>query len=159
MSSELKPSELKRWTPPLRIRAVAIAIVLYQDSILVFEGYDSTRQSDYYRPLGGEIEFGESGEQALHREFQEEIQQAICNVHYLETIENHYILHDQPGHELMRIYCADLLDPTAYTQSFEIREPGQIPQQAYFKSLEDLRHHPETLVPKGLWGILAKLKA
>lgn len=136
---------------------MAIALILNTDRLLVFEGYDNERQAPYYRPLGGEIEFGESGEEALIRELREEIGQDIANIEYLETLENRYTLDAVPGHELVRVYSARLLNERAYRQSFVIEEPGQLPQQAYWKPLLELIAAPETLKPNGLWELIQNL--
>ena len=149
-------STARKWTPPDRIRAVAIALILNADRLLIFEGYDLTRQTPYYRPLGGEIEFGETGEQALRRELREEINQEISNIAYLATVENLYTLDGVPGHELMRIYSARLVDEAAYRRSWVIEEPGQLPQQAYWKPLNELKMTPELLRPLGVWELLGQ---
>lgn len=147
----------KKWTPPPRIRAVAIGVILHEDRLLIFEGYDNERQTPYYRPLGGEIEFGEKGEEALVREFREEIGQDISEIKYLATVENHYTLDTIQGHEIVRIYSARLLNQRAYRQSFVIEEPGQLPQQAYWKPLAEIAEKPELLRPLGLWEMILAL--
>lgn len=147
----------RKWTPPARIRAIAIAIILNQDRLLVFEGYNLETKAAYWRPLGGGIEFGERGEDALRRELHEEIGQEIANIEYIETIENLYTLDGVPGHELVRIYSARLVDERAYRQSWVIEEPGELPQQAYWKSLAELAEKPELLKPEGLWQLLTEL--
>lgn len=123
--SALSPAP-ERWTPPARIRAIAIGLVFYQD--------------------------------ALQREFYEEINQALSQVEYLATLENHYVLQGVQGHEMVRVYKAQLADPAAYGQSFEIHEPGQLPMLAYFKPLAELRQAPMTLVPQNLWEIVNQLQ-
>lgn len=144
----------QKWTPPSRIRVIAIGLVIEQNHLLVFEGYDAKRQSPYYRPLGGEIEFGETGEQALKREFLEEINQPIEQLEYLETLENHYQLEDVQGHELVRVYRVSLVNSEAYNQDYVITEPGQLPLQTRWLDLTQLAQTPEQLVPKGLWQLL-----
>lgn len=47
------------------IRPKAVGVFRRNDEILVFEGYDAVKDEVYYRPLGGAIEFGEYGYQAL----------------------------------------------------------------------------------------------
>ncbi len=143
-----------KWSPPSRIRAVAIGLVIEQNRLLVFEGYDDTRQSFYYRPLGGEIEFGETGEQALKREFLEEINQPIDQIEYLETLENHYFLDDVQGHELVRVYRVSLVNPEAYHQDYLISESGQLPLHTRWLDISQLAQTPERLVPKGIWRLL-----
>lgn len=133
---------------------MAIAVIVNQDRLLIFEGFDRERQTPYYRPLGGEIEFGESGEEALVRELREEIGQDISNITYIETLESRYSLDQVPGHELVRVYSARLVNERAYRQSFVIEEPGILPEQAYWKPISELAQQPELLVPHGLWELI-----
>jgi len=60
-------------TKKKRVRPLAICVVRRGDEILVSEGYDASKQQRYYRPLGGAIDFGETGQAAAARELQEEI--------------------------------------------------------------------------------------
>ncbi|HEX5141250.1 MAG TPA: hypothetical protein VFX19_09915, partial [Dehalococcoidia bacterium] len=46
-----------------RIRPIAIVVFRRPDgAILVAPGFDTVKQQHFYRPLGGEIEFGELAE-------------------------------------------------------------------------------------------------
>ena len=49
------------------IRPIALAIIRDQGRILVFEGRDPLKPETFYRPLGGGIEFGERGAEALRK--------------------------------------------------------------------------------------------
>jgi ADP-ribose pyrophosphatase YjhB (NUDIX family) len=71
-----------------RIRTIAIGIFRRGDSIFVVEGYDPNKGETFFRPLGGEIEFGERGSEALAREMREETGLEVENVRYLGTCEN-----------------------------------------------------------------------
>ncbi|MFM8007825.1 MAG: NUDIX domain-containing protein, partial [Dolichospermum sp.] len=57
-----------------QIRVIVLALIRDGNRIFVSEGYDPTKQSIFYRALGGGVEFGETSRIALIREFQEEIQ-------------------------------------------------------------------------------------
>jgi NADH pyrophosphatase NudC (nudix superfamily) len=64
-----------------QIRPIAIGIFRRDDRILVFESRErDSRGRIFYRPLGGSIEFGEYGDQALTRELREELGAEIENV-------------------------------------------------------------------------------
>lgn len=58
-----------------RIRVIVLGLIKSETQILVSAGYDSLKQKTLaiYRALGGGVDFGESSQAALQREFQEEI--------------------------------------------------------------------------------------
>ena len=59
------------------IRPVVLGIITKNNKLLVGEGYDKVKKQTFYRCLGGGIEFTEKSNEALKREFQEEIQADI----------------------------------------------------------------------------------
>ena len=61
----------------------------------------------FYRGLGGEIEFGEAGADALVREFREELGRAVVVRAQLGAIENRFTLEGEPGHELILEYLVE----------------------------------------------------
>ena len=63
--------------------------------------FDSVKKEIYYRPLGGGIEFGEYGIDAIQREFQEELGVDLNNLKYLFTMENIFTLNGNRGHEIV----------------------------------------------------------
>jgi hypothetical protein len=50
------------------IRATALAMILDGDRLLVSQGFDNAKRERFYRLLGGGIEFGETGADAVARE-------------------------------------------------------------------------------------------
>ncbi len=95
---------------PPRVRALVLGLIRDGDRILVGEGYDSVKQSFFYRCLGGGVDFGETSLDALKREFQEELQAELCNIQYLGFSENLFMYEGNPGHEWIQIYQADFVD-------------------------------------------------
>ncbi len=96
------------------IRPLALAVIRRGDDLLVFEGYDDTKNETFYRPLGGGIEFGEHWTEALRRELREEMATDLTNVKLLGVLENLFTAYGRPGHEVVFLYTADLVDPTLY---------------------------------------------
>ena len=68
----------------------------------------------YYRPLGGTIEFGERGEEAVRREFREEIAADLADVRYLGMLENIFTYDGRRGHEIVLVYDGLLTDASLY---------------------------------------------
>lgn len=98
-----------------QIRAITLGLIRDQSRLFVFQDYDSLKQDYYYRALGGGIEFGETSETALRREFREEINAEIKNLQYLGCLENLFTLEGKPGHEIIQVYQCDFVDPKFYT--------------------------------------------
>ena len=55
------------------IRPIVLGLAIKNNKILVQEGFDKISEKTFYRCLGGGIEFLEKSEDALKREFSEEI--------------------------------------------------------------------------------------
>ena len=68
----------------------------------------------FHRPLGGHVEFGEYARDTVHREFQEEIGQALTGVRLAGVLENIFEWGGGTQHEIVFIFTAALADQTAY---------------------------------------------
>jgi ADP-ribose pyrophosphatase YjhB (NUDIX family) len=79
----------------------------------------------FFRPLGGAVEFGESAEEALHREIRDEPGREIENVVQLEVVENRFEYRGRPGLEVVFVFDVMFVDPGVYAERMvAIREPG-----------------------------------
>ncbi len=96
------------------IRVLALGLIRDGDRTFISEGYDPVKQQTFYRAMGGGIDFGETSQVALEREFKEEIQAELTNIRYLGCLENLFIYNNQPGHELIQLYQCDFVDPKYY---------------------------------------------
>lgn len=98
------------------IRPLALCIIKNQDKILVMDGYDPKKDQVFYRFLGGGIEFGEHGEEALRREFQEELATGLENIKFVTAVENIFTFDGKRGHEIVLVYEAGLANRDIYNQ-------------------------------------------
>ncbi len=89
------------------IRPCAFCFVPEDDRVLIARMRDPDDGSYYYRPLGGGIEFGESGEEAVRREIREELGVELGSVRFLGFLENRFEMRAEPYHELCLIFVAD----------------------------------------------------
>jgi len=134
-----------------RIRPIAICIIQYQAKILVFKGWDEVKQSGFYRPLGGGIEFGETAQDAVRRELAEEIGAQLSDVRYLFTLENIFTCNGKAGHEIVLVFAADLVDSHLYSaETISGHEDSGEPFQAIWKPLSDFYNGNNVLYPDGL---------
>ena len=97
-----------------QIRVLALGLIRDGDRIFISEGYDPVKEQTFYRVLGGGVDFGETSDEALKREFQEEIQAELTNIKYLGCLENLFTFNGNPGHELLQLYQCDFVDPKFY---------------------------------------------
>jgi len=141
------------------IRALALALIFKGQELFVFEGHDPVKADSFYRPLGGGIDFGESGLEAVQREFQEEIGKALIQVEYLETVENIFVYKGRPGHEIIRLYRAEFADPEVYQQTEVMgQEDNGKSFRALWVPLPDFTQGHKRLVPETLLPVLQNLK-
>ena len=140
--------------PPVAIRPLALAVIRSSDRILVFRGEDPVKAEVFYRPLGGGIEFGETGETAVRREIREEIGAELVNIRPLGALENIFTYKGGPGHEIILLFEADLLDGAIYqVEQFEGLEANGDALFVTWKPLVDFRGG-DRLYPEGLLPLL-----
>ncbi len=141
-------------TDSRQIGVKAICIIYRGEEIFVFEARDEQKAETYYRPLGGVIEFGEYSMPAVRREFREEINSELDNLHYLHVFENIFVMEGSPHHEIILVYQADLADKSIYDEPFIYgrEDNGQL-FKALWKALDDFKNGPP-LYPDGLLAFL-----
>ena len=137
-----------------RIRPIAICVCRDGERILVTEFCEKDRL--YYRPLGGTIEFGERGEEAVRREFSEEISADLTDVRYLGTLENIYTNDGLRGHEIVLVYDGRLTDKGLYKKNVIQGDELGDPFSAVWKRLDEFGPEKPPLYPNGLLELLGK---
>ena len=102
------------WRPLDRIRVIVIGLAWRDNRLLAVEVTDDRGVVKGVRPLGGSIEFGETREAALRREFMEELGVGIDILGPWTAMENLYEHEGHAGHEI--VFGADVLlkDPSIY---------------------------------------------
>lgn len=104
-----------------KIRILSLAVIKKDNQILACPGFDKVKNSDFYRLIGGGVEFGENSLDALKREVQEELDVELINYRLVNVLENIFSYNGNDGHEICFIYEANFKDPANYQrQSFAI---------------------------------------
>jgi ADP-ribose pyrophosphatase YjhB (NUDIX family) len=138
-----------------RIRPLAICVFRRPDgAILVAPGYDSVKQQRFYRPLGGEIEFGERAEDAARREIRDELGAEIEDVRLLAVTENIFTYLGAEGHELVWTFEARFSDASFYAGDVVVCDEGGSAFEAHWVPLGVFERGDAPLYPDGLLGVL-----
>lgn len=135
------------------IRPIALGLIRRRDEILVFEGRDDVKGETYCRPLGGGVEFGERSEDALVREFREELDAEIVVKERLGVLENVFTWRGNPGHEIAFVYEAAFVDSGPYAKD-EMKILDD-PATARWVDLQDFLDGSKILYPNGLTELLS----
>ena len=137
------------------IRPIAVCVFRRGGLTLVSEGYDSVKQSFFYRPLGGSIEFGEHSREAIAREIREEIGADITTLKFLGAIESIFTVDGNPGHEIVMVYEGEFVDSSIYEMPrFTGHEDDGSEISVMWKSMDEFKRGTSRLVPDGLLELL-----
>ncbi len=145
-----------------RIRPLALCVFSRAEKLFLARGYDYHKNKTFYRPIGGKIEFGERGSQAVARELREEIDAEVRDLKYLGALENIFEYEGAPGHEITLIYGGCFVDERFNRDEFRVRgmNKGRILYEATWVPLEQFRAEPDApLYPAGLLELLDALSA
>ena len=140
-----------------RVRALALCVFRRGDMIFVARGHDPQKDSTFFRPIGGRIEFGELGRDAVVREVEEELGAALENVSYLGTLENIFTYDGARGHEIVLIYDGRFADPALNQDDVLLtgRDDGEVLYEGSWKTLDFFRGAgAPPLYPAGLLDLL-----
>lgn len=140
-----------------QIRPLAICVFRKNGQILVAEGYDPVKDEYFYRPLGGGIEFGETGIDTVCRELMEEINVEVDrpSLHYLGAVENIFTFNGIAGHEIVLVYDGVLKDSMLYDQTVIVgKEANGEDICAAWKDTDEFGNGKLILYPTGLLELL-----
>lgn len=139
-----------------KIRPLALAIIQNaQGQFLFHKGHDKVKGEHFYRPLGGGIEFSESGKLAIEREIMEEINQDVTVHSLIKSFENIFTFEGHQGHEIIMLYAADFKNKNVYQQQeLDIYESGVAIGKAVWKSVTEIRAEGANLYPTGLEEVM-----
>ncbi len=132
------------------IRPLVICVFKNDKKFLAALGIDTVKKNEFYRPLGGRIEFGERSEDALKRETMEELGQQITNIKYLGTLENIFTYNGKSCHELVLVYDAEFINKELYEMTEIDVDEENVWYKARWISVEDCKSGKVTVYPTGL---------
>jgi ADP-ribose pyrophosphatase YjhB (NUDIX family) len=140
-----------------RIRPLALCVVRRDDgAVLLAPGYDNVKQQRFYRPLGGEIEFGERAEEAARRELLEETGAEVTDLRLLLICENLFTFLGAQGHELVWTFEGRFADASMYQHDVVVCDEGGANFEAHWMPLDVFLRHEAPLYPDGLLEALTQ---
>jgi len=141
-----------------KIRPLTLAIIQNQKGqLLLHKGFDCFKNEYFYRPLGGGIEFSETGKAAIEREIKEELDLDVQVSEMMGMFESIFVFDGNKGHQIVLVYPATFVDASAYArETFDILESGNSVGKAEWRSIAEIESEGLPLYPSGLKQVLFK---
>ncbi|MDF5714684.1 MAG: NUDIX hydrolase [Rhizonema sp. NSF051] len=136
------------------IRVLVLGLIRDGERIFISEGYDPTKQQTFYRAMGGGVDFGETSLEALKREFTEEVQAELTNIHFLGCLENIFTYDGQPGHEIILLYKCDFTDQKFYQLQELVFAEGERKKTALWVDISRFKSGELKLFPEQFFDYL-----
>ncbi|WP_135824336.1 NUDIX hydrolase [Halorussus ruber] len=119
------------------------------EELLVARERDPTAGESFYYLLGGGVEFGEHSEEALRREFREELGVELADISSLGTYENVFTFEGRAEHEIWRVYDVEISDGWPYQrEQFTASEPDGEAFECVWKPVCELEEDGEPFYPE-----------
>ena len=134
------------------IRPIALGLAIKNNKLLVSEGFDKVKNETFYRCLGGGIEFQEKSEDALKREFLEEINVNITVKNFLGISENIFTYQGKKAHELILFYLIDISEDNYQDEYKVIDDHGET--IAKWINIEEFKNKNKILYPGEIFRYL-----
>ncbi len=133
------------------VKAMVIIRRPRDGALLVSEGTGAAGER-FHRPLGGHVEFGELALDTVHREFQEEIGQALTDVRLACVLENLFDWAGARQHEIVFVFTAAFADEAAYEIPEQWIRDADSPNRVIWRQADAACH----LYPAGLADLAAR---
>lgn len=134
------------------IRPIVLGIVRKDNKLLVSKGYDKSKKQEFYRCLGGGIEFLERSEDALIREFKEELNINIKVGKFLRICESIFNYKGKNAHELVLLYDA-YIDDKDYQEKYKVID-DESETEAVWVEINRFKDKELTLYPEEIFNYL-----
>lgn len=145
------------WRPLGRIRVIVIGLAWNNGRLLAVEVTDDRGTVKGVRPLGGGIEFGETREDALRREFREELGVEIEISGAWHAMENIFQHEGDTGHEIVFAAEVTLGDASLYQKDrMEFLESDLTACRAAWFDPRELASRGVAFYPTGLAELIGQ---
>ena len=131
------------------IRPVVLGIAIKNGKILVSEGYDKVKKQIFYRCLGGGIEFLETSQEALKREYKEELGIDIIVEEFCGISENIFTYQGKNAHELILFYNIKIQDKDVREKYYIIDDNCE--SDAYWIDVNEFKNNKKIIYPEQIF--------
>lgn len=132
------------------IRPIVLGLAIKNNKILVSEGYDKVKDETFLQMFNaGGIEFLEKSEEALKREFLEEININITVKDFLGISENIFTFQGKKAHELILFYSIEISDKNYHEEYKVIDDHGET--IAKWIDIEEFKNKNKILYPEEIF--------
>ena len=135
-----------------QIRPVVLGVLKNGNKLLVSKGYDKSKDQEFYRCLGGGIEFREDSKDALKREFKEEINIEIEIGKFLGVSENIFNYEGKDAHEIVFLYDIYINDKD-FQEKYELIEEDS-KSEAIWVDIDKFKNKELILYPEEIFEYL-----
>jgi 8-oxo-dGTP pyrophosphatase MutT (NUDIX family) len=134
------------------IKVKSLAWIEKQGMIFVVRMPDSVKMDQFYRPIGGSVEYGETSLEAVIREVKEELQTEIQVTGKPLILENLFTCDGKFGHEIDFIYPASFVDSRFYeNKSYRLIEADGCEFTALWIPISDCLNGKSDWCPNPFW--------
>lgn len=132
------------------IRVKSLAWIEDQGELFVVKMYDFIKKDDYYRPIGGSVEFGELAVEAVKREAMEELNTRIeVTGENTIVIQNLFECDGKKGHEIDFLIPCRFRDESYYQRRiYKLVEADGMEWQVMWIPITDCISGKYRLVPE-----------
>ena len=134
------------------IRPIVLGIARNNNKILVSEGHDKIKNQTFYRCLGGGIEFLETSQEALKREFKEELNIDIEIKDFCGISENIFTYKGKDAHEIIFFYNIKINEKDLKEKYHIIDDNSET--DAYWIDINDFKNNKKILYPEQIFKYL-----
>ena len=131
------------------IRPIVLGIARKDNKILVSEGFDKVKKQTFYRCLGGGIEFLETSQEALKREYKEELDIDIIVEDFRGISENIFTYQGKKAHELILFYNIKIQEKDIKEKYHIIDDNCEI--DAYWVDVNEFKHNKKIIYPEQIY--------
>jgi ADP-ribose pyrophosphatase YjhB (NUDIX family) len=144
--------------PEPKIKVKAMCLIIRDGKTLVAVGHDKVTSQDFYRVLGGSLNFFETSEEGVRREIREELKSELEDLKLLDVVENIFTYEGTKGHEVVFVYSGNLSRNELYDQDVIHIIEDTYEFDAEWASIEKILNKEVPLYPALDWSKFLKLK-